>query len=45
MLIFFPQDLINQFFQFYEDDVAKDPSLHAMDYVHAYVVVEKKKKE
>eukprot|EP00009_Paramoeba_aestuarina_P005618 CAMPEP_0201520016 /NCGR_PEP_ID=MMETSP0161_2-20130828/10423_1 /ASSEMBLY_ACC=CAM_ASM_000251 /TAXON_ID=180227 /ORGANISM="Neoparamoeba aestuarina, Strain SoJaBio B1-5/56/2" /LENGTH=159 /DNA_ID=CAMNT_0047918247 /DNA_START=858 /DNA_END=1337 /DNA_ORIENTATION=+ len=35
------KDLINQYFQMYEDEVAVDPSIHAMDYVHAYVVVER----
>ena len=33
--------LVDAFYQNYEDLVAEDPTGHAMDYVHCYMVVEK----
>ncbi|XP_031555181.1 probable S-adenosylmethionine-dependent methyltransferase At5g38780 isoform X2 [Actinia tenebrosa] len=33
--------IVDEFFQRYEDEVAKHPEDHGMDYVHAYIVVKK----
>ncbi len=33
--------LVDQFYQRYENMVAKDPDGHAMDYVHCYIAIEK----
>ena len=35
------QQLVDQFYQAYIDEVAADPTGHAMDYVHVYMTVEK----
>jgi hypothetical protein len=35
------EDLIDQFYQRYIDLVRADPTGHAMDYVHIYMVAEK----
>ena len=35
-------EIVDAFYQRYEDMVAADPSGHAMDYVHCYIAVEKK---
>ena len=34
-------DIVDQFYQRYEDMVAADPDGHAMDYVHSYLAIEK----
>ena len=33
--------IVDAFYQRYEDRVASDPNGHAMDYVHCYLAVEK----
>jgi len=33
--------IVERFFEAYEAEVAKDPAQHGMDYVHAYIVLEK----
>jgi hypothetical protein len=35
------QDIIDRFYQSYEDQVASNPEGHGMDYVHAYLVLAK----
>lgn len=34
-------ELVDAFYQRYEDEVAADPAGHAMDYVHCYLAIEK----
>ena len=33
--------IVDEMYGRYEAEVAKDPSLHAMDYVHSYIMVDK----
>ena len=35
--------IVDEFFRRYEEQVAANPDEHAMDYVHAYIVIEKKR--
>ena len=35
-------NIVDEFFKRYENKVAKRPEDHGMDYVHAYIVIEKK---
>lgn len=36
------RQIVDEFFTRYENVIAKDPSQHAMDYVHVFMVIEKK---
>ncbi|KAK3744752.1 hypothetical protein QZH41_013300 [Actinostola sp. cb2023] len=36
-------DIVDELFQRYESEVAKAPEDHGMDYVHAYIVVQKRR--
>ncbi|MEC8484151.1 MAG: hypothetical protein VXY99_10045 [Pseudomonadota bacterium] len=36
-------ELVDELFHRYVDKVAKDPSSHAMDYVHSYAIIERVK--
>lgn len=36
------RDIVDQFFGKYEQRISSEPEHHAMDYVHAYIVVEKR---
>ena len=37
------RSLVDHLFQVYEDRIAEDPANYSMDYVHAYIVLEKRK--